>query len=1024
MARHRVPTTRRHVRTVPAWVLLLALAAASCSGGIEIEPDAAPPTPESGAPGEEPTPVRDEPELPVLSDLEAPEWQPSTRTEEVLASIDEHGEATLQDAIDAFGLLAEDLPGTSPSELPIGETLGDLSTRQLIEAFRDELTPEQLAVLDAYVEPGRLVGTIRADGTVELAAPTPAPEEPTPGPSGFRYAGPVPDPIDLQYLTLLGEVEDAWRAYRPDFPTFEVDLFISSSPKNEMTAWPRNGNDPSTCEVTVKAGFFQSGPSDDKIRWFFAHELFHCAQFVWQQGSPAPHWLAEGSADWAAADLFRTTPADYDGLGDQWFTDADAPLVNRSYSAWPLFENARLSGLDPYGPIEAMVTSVAPTAGKILAIGGLDGHLFRMAWSTRTLRSDPLGPTWQLPWPKPAIEFGPHDNLFSHGARDLGTYNITGKGQFTQLQHLVEMTDRVGLVTVTPTGGPLTTQAAAGPATVGDGRSGRFCFASDMCRCPEGSSSEAIPMAGQNMIFSFAAAFGPTVAAVRAEEWDAERECSEDTPTDDGYSNGDPHLVSFDGLPFDVVTLGEFVTARDPQGGFEVQARHEPFRNGAGTTAVALSTGEHRITFTMPDFYTDESPVIRVDGEVTSGAELAVGGVVVSIDGTDALAVWPDGSVVGLHWFLGWFVSITVPSERAARMVGLLGSADDNMANDLIMPDGSFVDTVDAARHESSYALVWSVDADTTLFDYEPGQSVSTFRIPHPDPDPPEISEEDTEDCADALGAMATSHEIFSCAYDVAVTGEADFVDEYVAVVEDRVAGDDHFVLVPEPAATPTPDAPAAPGQLGTPTLTLDDANPAGSLDAIEGTVLVARAHTCGEQVNASIRVSVAGADDLVAVATLCDPAGLAGILADPGEWTNGEAYVWLPGTSTYQIQLESLSFDESVGPVDLFVDPEPVVLSATELAGGDERRLETIADTVVYLADPAAEFAAPAFEQACAVEVYWGTQSQFPRDEPFDLSVCEHSAGINLPPADFLIPIVVFNRTDSPLTVELTPIG
>jgi hypothetical protein len=512
---------------------------------------------------------------------------------------------------------------------------------------------------------------------------------------------------------------------------------------------------------------------------------------------------------------------------------------------------------------------------------------------------------------------------------------------------------------------------------------------------------------------------------VRAEKWDPERECSEDPPTDDGYANGDPHLVSFDGLAFDVVTLGEFVTARDPEGDFEVQARHEPFRKGAGTTAVAIGTGDHRITFTMPEFFIDDAPVVRVDGTAASDSQFTAGEVGVRVDGTDILVSWPDGSVVELHWFLGWFVKITVPSERSARMVGLLGSADHNMANDLVMPDGTLVDTHAASQYESPYALAWTVDESTTLFDYGPGQSIATFRIPHPDPAPPEISDEVLEECAATLGDQAAGHEIASCAHDVAATGEASFVSAYEFVVEDRVATDDDYVIVPDTVAAPTPTPETVgQGRAGTPVLTLDDANPVGRLDAVEGTVLVARVQACGEQVDVSLSVSVVGAEDELAVAALCDPAGLGGILADPGEWTNGEAYVWLPGTATYEVRIDALRFDDVIGPVDLFVDADPVVVSAADMAGGDERTLETIADTVVYLVDNAATFDAAGFDEACAVEVYWPTSTQFPNTEPFGLDACTHSEGIDLPSADWLIPIVVFNRTENPVTVVLTPTG
>src|SRR5262249_13275931 len=47
-----------------------------------------------------------------------------------------------------------------------------------------------------------------------------------------------------------------------------------------------------------------------------------------------------------------------------------------------------------------------------------------------------------------------------------------------------------------------------------------------------------------------------------------------------GGSNGDPHLHTFDGLPYEFQAAGEFVLARSTVGGFEVQARQQPITNG------------------------------------------------------------------------------------------------------------------------------------------------------------------------------------------------------------------------------------------------------------------------------------------------------------------------------------------------------------------------------------------------------------------------------------------------------------
>ncbi|MDH3755381.1 MAG: hypothetical protein OEU32_16050, partial [Acidimicrobiia bacterium] len=414
-----------------ALLILAALAVAACSSGVDIGSTTLPtPSPEPAETTDEATTVADEPDLPVLSDLEAPEWRPATRTEELALDIDEAGEPTPQHAVDAFGLLVDGMPGTTPTDLPPGEALGETYTLLLIRAFRDQLTPEQQLVVDEHLDAGTVIATIAADGTIEIAPEEseidddPA-DDPTPGPSGLRHSGPPATTTDVDALAaLLGGVQEAWNQRLPGHPSFGIELAKTDLPLKQIDALPKD-NDPRTCVISVHAGFLGAAPSDDQLRWAFAHELFHCMQFIWQTAQlPPPDWLIEGSADFAATDLFRTATLDYDGLGHQWFTEAEAPLVARTYSAWGLFENASVSGLDAYARIEAMVASPAQTVGQFLTAGQLDGLIFRKDWSTRTLRSNSLGPTWQLGWPKPDAGFGPHDNVFSHGARGVGTYNI------------------------------------------------------------------------------------------------------------------------------------------------------------------------------------------------------------------------------------------------------------------------------------------------------------------------------------------------------------------------------------------------------------------------------------------------------------------------------------------------------------------------------------------------------------------------------------------------------------------------
>jgi hypothetical protein len=190
----------------------------------------------------------------------------------------------------------------------------------------------------------------------------------------------------------------------------------------------------------------------------------------------------------------------------------------------------------------------------------------------------------------------------------------------------------------------------------------------------------------------------------------------------------------------------------------------------------------------------------------------------------------------------------------------------------------------------------------------------------------------------------------------------------------------------------------------------------------VAGTVVLARATAACGDVHLRIEVTEVGGDGF-AVATLCDAQDLGGIGLDADdEWFNGEAYLWLPSTGTYNVGLAgSIADAEALGAVDVYVDASPVVVDASALVDGDRSTLSALADVVVYLPDPAVTYrVAGADDAACAVEVWSGRP--FPDREPRNLGACEHTDEIDFPPTDMTIPVVVFNRTGEETVIELTP--
>jgi hypothetical protein len=257
-------------------------------------------------------------DLPVLEDVEFPEWEPTSRTEQISAQIDDEG-LTPQLAIDALSLIVDDVPGASSSDLPPGEGFGGYYTSLLLEEVRADLTQEQRSFVDAYFAEGRHIGTVRADGSIESVG------EPTSATSLLVSVANVAVPQVLaaapvalsedDYLELLAQVHQHWLAYLPMMPEFDVKLTFSDTGSGMSAGMPETG----LCHIEVY-GSFTNRPQvlEDEVIWFFAHELFHCAQHTWRGATIPPDWVIEGSADWAAYDLLRNETLDFEGGYIHW----------------------------------------------------------------------------------------------------------------------------------------------------------------------------------------------------------------------------------------------------------------------------------------------------------------------------------------------------------------------------------------------------------------------------------------------------------------------------------------------------------------------------------------------------------------------------------------------------------------------------------------------------------------------------------------------------------------------------------
>jgi hypothetical protein len=258
----------------------------------------------------------------------------------------------------------------------------------------------------------------------------------------------------------------------------------------------------------------------------------------------------------------------------------------------------------------------------------------------------------------------------------------------------------------------------------------------------------------------------------------------------EGSSTGDPHLITIDGLRYDLMAVGEFVLVDD--GDLLIQVRHGPFRRSktaSVNTEVAARVGTSRVTV-----YASREPGVRIDGAAASDdTELPGGGRVERSRGTTTIT-WPEGDVLttmdrGDHLDLRF----TPVAERRGRLKGLLGDYDGDKTDDLVSGDTPLeVPPAYDALHPG-YADAWRITQDDALFDYGPGETTETFTdraFPEGHLTPSSLSAEDREIAEKVCREKGIGDPVIlqACIVDVGVSGDPALA-ESAAEVDAREVG-------------------------------------------------------------------------------------------------------------------------------------------------------------------------------------------------------------------------------------------
>ncbi len=278
---------------------------------------------------------------------------------------------------------------------------------------------------------------------------------------------------------------------------------------------------------------------------------------------------------------------------------------------------------------------------------------------------------------------------------------------------------------------------------------------------------------------------------------------------------GDPHIVTVDGVYYDFQGGGEYTVLRDTDGS-EIQARHAPVAtswiigpNGhtglttcaSLTTAVAVRVGDHRVTY-QPNLSGVPDPSglqLRIDGVLVTpspaGIDLGDGGRVNSTAVAGGIEIqFPNGTqlIVTPGWWASqsaWYLNLNV--SRTPALEGIMGDVVDGWLP--LLPDGTSIGPRPAALPDrytdlyNTFGDAWRVNHTTSLFDYASGTSTTTFTYPGwpPQSAPCVVPEQRPVEPLDLATAQAVCRELRGerrnpdCVFDVQLTGERGFAETY-----------------------------------------------------------------------------------------------------------------------------------------------------------------------------------------------------------------------------------------------------
>jgi hypothetical protein len=580
------------------------------------------------------------------------------------------------------------------------------------------------------------------------------------------------------------------------------------------------------------------GPTPLELAQMY-HEVFHCYQdfvighFTAAVAGGQPAWEKEGGATWAGASM---TGYDEPAFGT-YLGEPGKPLAQHSYDA-----------VGFYFELEYLNRALWPEWWHVWTDAAIGG------WSTTDWFTNITGPaygTLDASWGASFYKDPGYGHAWDVTApHQMSTSTVKPTGFSGGQQAITAPPYSTSQVVVFPQpAGTAVGISATGTTRLVDGSNQELVNASlivlcwDNCSCPSDSPLGKLlfHVSGQVKWAMTSLAGGAQALLVTVPIADVCKAKKDDYPPPPPNpcpvacpgSNGDPHLVTVNLRRLEFQAAGEFTLLRSTDGRFEVQVRQEPVASrsvGATVnTAVALRLGAHRVGA----YLKGDALETRVDGKVvTSTTDLGGDGRFV-LHGSGFEADAPDGtSVWGLP--IGHYgINLIVLPSAALRDhgAGVLARIAPGTALPPL-PDGTTLPYTSASTdlyqfRYGRFADAWRVTDRTSLFDYDAGKSTASYTVTGFVPElgatprvglqplgpvhPVVLDPAQRASAESVCGPVGTAELHDDCVFDVAVTGQNEFVAGYTAVATFGSRGPAAVYWGPKTLAAP-PTVRATPG--------------------------------------------------------------------------------------------------------------------------------------------------------------------------------------------------------------------